>query len=88
LHHRVPPERFKLLSGDNALTLYQSGDKISKQWFCKFCGIHPFSNPRAAPEMYTINIRCLNDFWNKIENIEIKQFDGQNWEEAIKTFKF
>ena len=88
LHHRVSPRRFRLISGLDALTLYQSGDKTAKHWFCRFCGIHPFSNPRAAPEMYSINIRCLNDFWNEIANIEVRQFDGKNWEDAIRTFKF
>ena len=88
LHHRVPPERFKLLSGQNALSLYQSGNKIAKHWFCKFCGMHPFSNPRAAPEMYSINIRCLEDYWKEISTVEVKQFDGMNWDDAIKTFKF
>jgi hypothetical protein len=88
LHHRVSPEKFKLLAGQDALTLYQSGNKIAKHWFCKFCGLHPFSNPRAAPEMYSINIRCLDDYWKEISTIEVGQFDGKNWEDAIKTFKF
>lgn len=87
-HHRIPPEHFRLLSGQDSLTLYQAGNKIAKHWFCKACGIHPFSNPRAAPEMYTINIRCLDAYWNEIENIKVKLFDGQNWEDAIQTFKF
>ena len=88
LHHRVSPERFKLLSGQDCLTLYQSGDKTAKHWFCSVCGIHPFSNPRAAPDMVTINIRCLDRYWDEIANVEVRMFDGQNWEEAIKEFKF
>lgn len=88
LHHRVPPECFRLLSGQESLTLYQAGNKIAKHWFCKVCGIHPFSNPRAAPEMYSINLRCLDDYWNVISSIEIKLFDGQHWEDAVQTFKF
>ena len=88
MHHRVPPERFKLLSGQEALALYQFGSKTAKHWYCKHCGIHPFSNPRAASNMYSINIRCLDDFETEKHNIEIRAFDGKNWEEAIKTFKF
>jgi len=88
LHHRVSPDRFKLLSGQASLSLYQSGNKIAKHWFCKVCGIHPFSNPRADPEMYSVNIRCLDDYWNEIPNVEVRLFDGMNWEDAIKTFKF
>lgn len=88
VHHRVAPERFKLLSGQASLSLYQFDNKIAKHWFCKVCGIHPFSNPRAAPEMYSINIRCLDDYWDEQENIEVRLFDGRHWDEAIKTFKF
>lgn len=87
LHHRVPPEQFKLLCGQDALSLYQFGDKTAKHWFCKFCGIHPFSNPRVAPDMYSINVRCLDNFREEITNTEVRQFDGRNWDEAIKTFK-
>ncbi|MBF0426579.1 MAG: GFA family protein [Magnetococcales bacterium] len=87
LHHRVPPERFRLLSGQDALTLYQAGSKTAKHWFCKICGIHPFSNPRAAPGLYSINVRCLDHYWDEIAQIETVRFDGQNWEDAIKTFK-
>ncbi len=88
LHHRVPPKRFRLLSGQESLALYQFGSKTAKHWFCKVCGIHLFSNPRAAPEQYSINVRCLDNYWDVIENVEVRQFDGQHWEEAVKTFRF
>ena len=88
LHHRVPPERFKLLAGQDALALYQFDSRIAKHWFCKHCGMHPFTNPRAAPEMFSINVHCLDDYENEIANIEIKAFDGKNWEAAIKAFEY
>jgi hypothetical protein len=87
LHHRVPPERFKLVAGEDALTLYQFGTKTAKHWFCKYCGIHPFSNPRAAPDQYSINVHCLDNVDLSKASLEIKKFDGRNWEEAIKNFK-
>ncbi len=88
LHHRVAPERFRLLSGQESLTLYQSGTRIARHWFCQHCGIHTYSNPRAAPDMVSVNLRCLDDFETEKGNIEIRQFDGRNWEAASKTFKF
>lgn len=87
LHHRVSPEQFKLLSGADALALYQFDSKIAKHWFCKHCGIHPFSNPRAAPDMYSINVRCLDNFDLETAKLEIRMFDGRHWEEAIKSLK-
>jgi len=85
LHHRVTPEQFSLLKGKNELSCYQFDSKEAKHYFCSNCGIHPFSNPRAAPEMYSINIRCLNNFNLENDNYKIVEFDGQNWEESVAT---
>ena len=87
LHHRVPPERFRLLAGEEALSLYQFGTRTARHWFCRHCGMHPFSNPRLAPEQYSINIRCLDDFDQLLPGIEITRFDGQNWEAAAAALK-
>lgn len=83
LHHRVSPGQFNLLEGKEYLSLYQFDTKEAKHFFCKVCGIHPFSNPRAAPNMYSINVRCLDDFDLEIEEYETVEFDGRNWEEAV-----
>lgn len=80
---RVAPERFRLLSGEDQLTLYQFNKKIAQHQFCANCGIHPFSRPRAAPELYTININCLDDFDLDAEDPQINDFDGQNWEASV-----
>ena len=83
LHHRVAPEQFELREGRKHLSLYQFDTKEAKHFFCKECGIHPFSNPRAAPNMYSINVRCLDDFDLEVEDYELVKFDGRNWEEAV-----
>ncbi len=44
-----------------------------------------FSNPRAAPNMYSVNVRCLDDFDLETESYKVVQFDGRNWEEAIEV---
>lgn len=87
LLHRVPPENFRLLSDEDALTLYRFATGIAQHWFCRHCGIHAFNRPRAAPERYSINIRCLDDFHRLKNVIEIVPFDGQNWEEAVKALR-
>ncbi|MCU7843131.1 MAG: GFA family protein [Candidatus Thiodiazotropha sp. (ex Monitilora ramsayi)] len=83
LHHRVAPEQFSLLEVTESLSLYQFDTKEAKHYFCKECGIHPFSNPRAEPNMYSINVRCLDDFNLEKEEYETVKFDGRNWEEAV-----
>lgn len=83
LHHRVSPDEFSLIEGKEYLSLYQFDTKEAKHFFCKDCGIHPFSNPRAAPNMYSINIRCLDNYDLETEKYEVVKFDGLNWEEAV-----
>ena len=83
LHHRIKPEQFQLLQGQEALQLYQFDTKEAKHWFCRHCGIHPFSNPRAAPDMISINVRCLDDFELDRVKPEVIPFDGRNWEAAV-----
>lgn len=83
LHHRVTPEQFELLEGKEYLSLYQFDTKEAKHFFCSECGIHPFSNPRSAPDMISINVRCLDNFDLAAEKYEIINFDGRNWEEAV-----
>ena len=88
LNYRVSTENLELLSGKDALSVYQFGTKKAKHYFCTTCGIHPFSNPRAAPEMYAVNIRCLDRFHELIDGISVAKFDGQNWEQAVKDVNF
>ena len=83
IHHRVAAAQFKLVKGQNDLSLYQFGTMEAKHFFCSTCGIHPFSNPRSAPDMYTINVRCLDDFDLDTETCEVIEFDGRNWEQAV-----
>lgn len=84
LHHRVSPQQFNLLDGKQFLSIYQFDSKEAKHFFCKTCGIHPFSNPRSAPDMYSINVRCLDDFDLDAEKYELIKFDGRNWQAAVE----
>ena len=88
LHLRVPPERFRLTAGEDALTRYQFNTKVAQHLFCSTCGIHPFSRPRAAPEQYTVNVRCLEDFDLEGGATEVRRFDGRHWEQAVQAFHF
>lgn len=83
LHHRVAPQHFRLLHGEEFLTLYQFDSKEARHYFCKQCGIHPFSNPRAAPDHYSINVRCLDDVDLTTAHFDVVKFDGRNWEASV-----
>ena len=32
---------------------------MAKHYFCNGCGIYTFHRPRVAPELYGINVGCL-----------------------------
>ena len=82
LHLIVPPERFELLSGRDDLATYTFNTGVAKHTFCKVCGMHPFYVPRSDPDKIDVNARCLDGV--DLDKIELKRFDGQNWETAIE----
>ena len=74
----VPQDRFTILSGEECLTEYTFDSGVARHLFCKFCGIKSFYMPRSHPDGISVNARCLEA--ETIEDMIIKQFDGQNWE--------
>lgn len=80
----VKEENFKILSGQDDLTLYQFGTRTAKHFFCKHCGVSTFCNPRLAPDRWAVNLRCVDDA--DLDTLKITKFDGQNWEQAAEAF--
>ena len=78
LHLIVPAERFKLLSGSEALTTYSFNTQIAKHLFCSVCGIKAFYVPRSHPDGFSVNARCLDA--GTVEEMTITQIDGREWE--------
>jgi len=81
LHLIVPPEKFELISGKDALATYRFNTGKAQHTFCATCGIHPFYVPRSDPDKIDVNVRCLDGV--DIAALTIHQFDGRNWEHAI-----
>ena len=82
LHLIVPPDRFTLLRGADALTTYTFNTGTAKHTFCRICGIHPFYTPRSHPDCIDVNVRCLDGV--TLDEIRPQRFDGQHWEQAIQ----
>jgi len=78
LHLIVPLRNFKLLSGKESITTYTFGTNVAQHTFCKVCGIKPFYTPRSNPDGIDINVNCLD---TKPGNVNVTEFDGQNWEQ-------
>ena len=82
LHLIVPPERFALLRGREALVTYRFNTGVAQHHFCGRCGIHSFYVPRSDPDKIDVNVRCLDGV--DPATLAIRRFDGRNWEEAMR----
>jgi hypothetical protein len=83
LHLIVPADRFRLLSGADALTTYSFNTHAAKHVFCSTCGVKSFYVPRSHPDGISVNARCIDA--GTIEAMSIAPFDGRHWEEARGT---
>jgi hypothetical protein len=81
-----PPEDFEAIEGDESLSLYQFGDKDVGHYFCKTCGISPFSVVAAVPPTYEgpakpgdrrVNLGCVHDL--DVLCLEIAVVDGRSF---------
>ena len=59
---KVHESDFRLLAGEEFLTLYQFHTHTAKHYFCKVCGIYPFHRKRVTPDFVGINVFCLEHF--------------------------
>ena len=48
-----------IVSGAEALTLYQFNTRTAKHYFCRHCGIYPFHQTHKDPALWRANIGCL-----------------------------
>jgi len=83
LHLIVAPEKFRLLTGADALVTYRFNTGTARHTFCGTCGIHAFYTPRSHPDKVDVNVRCLEGI--DLAALTIVSFDGQNWEAARST---
>ena len=78
LHLIVAASAFRLVRGENDLSLYTFNTGTARHYFCKHCGCRPFYVPRSNPDGFSVNVRCLNP--GTIKSLEVTPFDGENWE--------
>lgn len=72
----IPAENFQIDANEEALGLYQFGEKTAEHYFCKHCGIYPFHVPGRFPGHYRVNLGCVegvNPF-----ALEADVFDGRS----------
>ena len=73
----VKNENYKIIKGEDKLSLYQFHTKVAKHYFCSICGIYTHHNPRSNPAMTGFNVGCIEDIdIFKLQNVGLN--DGQN----------
>jgi hypothetical protein len=85
LHCIVPPERFRLVAGEDAITTYQFGTRTARHHFCRTCGVASFYVPRSHPDQIDVNVRCLDDV--DLHALHVEPFDGRHWEATVGALK-
>ena len=81
LHLIVPASRFKLLSGEDALSRYTFNTGTAQHLFCSHCGVKSFYVPRSHPDGYSVNARCIDE--GTVESMHIEQLNGRDWEKQF-----
>lgn len=71
---KVHESSFRLIGGEDALSVYQFHTNTAKHYFCRVCGIYPFHRKRVAPDSYGVNVFCLEEF--DPEGIPVRATDG------------
>ena len=83
VHFVVPKTDLKVLDEAmwDRLAEYRYGTGTARHLFCARCGISPFYVPRSNPDGWGVSFQCIRG--GTISSVEVKPFDGLNWEEHI-----
>ena len=78
----VKPEAFRLTSGEDRLSQYVWGSKMSTRFFCRDCGIHCFGRGHLdalGGDFVSINVNTLDDV--ELKELKAVYWDGRhnNW---------
>ncbi|MBI1416117.1 MAG: GFA family protein [Limimaricola sp.] len=73
----APLDGLHILSGAEALTLYQFNTGTARHWFCGICGIYTHHQRRSNPAELGVNVACLAGV-SPFDFAEVKVMDGVN----------
>src|SRR5215831_15658855 len=72
----VRAEDIEHVEGKDALTLYRFGDLMMNHYFCRTCGVFPFSEVIERPGRLRINLGCVEGI--DPYGLEIGLVDGRS----------
>jgi hypothetical protein len=79
------PGTFALKQGEESLSSYGWGAKISRRYFCKHCGIHCFARghlEEVGGDYVSVNLNCVDEL--ELKDLHVVYWDGrhENWEKG------
>jgi hypothetical protein len=86
--HTAKPSAFTLVAGEDALSTYQWGSKMSTRYFCKHCGVHCFGRghlEQLGGDFVSVNLNCLDGV--DVSTLPINYWDGRhnNWSAGTRS---
>ncbi|RMC34246.1 GFA family protein [Paracoccus alkanivorans] len=73
----VPLDGLTVLSGKDALGLYQFGTRVAEHYFCRHCGIYTHHRRRSNPNEYGVNAACIEGV-SPFDFTSVEVLDGRN----------
>jgi len=77
----VGANAFRLLQGEDALSIYQFGSDNVRHCFCSRCGVKPFGRGHhdAIGDFVAVNVACLDDVTDEeLASARVIYQDGRN----------
>ncbi|HET7811545.1 MAG TPA: GFA family protein [Steroidobacteraceae bacterium] len=77
----VKPEALQLVAGEQDLSSYEWGPRISKRMFCRHCGVHVFGAgylEQVGGDYRSVNVAVLDLEPPVLDTLPIRYFDGRN----------
>jgi hypothetical protein len=74
----VPRDALKLLTPEDASTVYEFNKHVIRHRFCPTCGMHPYADgvdPKGN-RVGAINVRCIEGI--DLEALKVTHFDGRS----------
>lgn len=78
----IIPDAFRLIQGEESLSDYQFGNKVTHHFFCKHCGVRPFErgfHESVGGDFYSVQVACLDEVdIEKVFSGPVRFADGRN----------
>ncbi len=65
------------LSGEEKLSSYSFNTESARHFFCSTCGIYTHHQRRSSPQLYGVNVACLDNV-SPFDFPEVPVLDGVN----------